>query len=245
MRESPGEMNPAKQMPTTSPLTPQAGQIEVRKDLIVVVCAFVLTQLALVSAGVPFAQGLAVLLSLALSTWRLHRQSSSWVALGLSRPASLVRAAAATLGWAFAAYVVAGIAQTVAISALHWPALDASRYGNLNGNLPRLLLLLAVAWTTAAFGEELLFRAFLVTRIESLLGNSRSATLLAVAIQAALFGIAHVFQGPTGMLTSFTIGLIFGTAYARSRNLWPIIIAHGLIDTIGLLALFSVDKIAA
>jgi hypothetical protein len=95
-------------------------------------------------------------LSVALATWRLNRQSSSWSAIGLSRPVSVVRAGAATLGWTVAAFVVAGIAHTVAVSVLHWPALDASRYGNLGGNLPRLMLLLAVAWTTAAFGEELL-----------------------------------------------------------------------------------------
>jgi membrane protease YdiL (CAAX protease family) len=219
--------------------------MRMRNDLAVVACAFVVTELVLIAAGVPFAGVITVLLSLGVATWRLTRRSSNWSALGLNRPASLVRALAAAVGWTVAAFVVAGCALTVAVSALHWPALDASRYGNLSGNLPRLTLLLAVAWTSAAFGEELLFRAFLITRLEALLGSSRGATRLAVAIQAVLFGCAHAFQGPTGMLTSFAIGLLFGAVYARGRNLWPIIIAHGLIDTVGLVTLYFAAKAGA
>jgi membrane protease YdiL (CAAX protease family) len=213
-----------------------------RNDLAIVVCGFVVMQLALVAAGVPFAGVITIVCALALSRWRLHRQASSWRAIGLGRPGSLPHAVAAALGWAAVAYLAAGIMQTVVTRVLHWPAPDVSRYGALSGNLPRLLLLLATAWTTAAFGEELLFRGFLITRLAALLGKSRTVNIVAIVIQALLFGIAHAFQGPTGMLTALTIGLVFGVAYVRSRSLWPIIIAHGLIDTFGLVVLYFAGK---
>jgi hypothetical protein len=140
------------------------GSGRMRHDLAIVVCVFIVMQLALVAAGVPFAGAFTMLAALAVSTWRLHRQSSSWVAIGLRRPVSLPRAAAAALGWAAAAFLVAGIMQTIATRLLHWPPPDVSRYGNLRGNLPHLLLLLGTAWVTAAFGEEMLFRGFLISK---------------------------------------------------------------------------------
>jgi membrane protease YdiL (CAAX protease family) len=82
----------------------------------------------------------------------------------------------------------------------------------------------------------------LITRLSALFGAQRVAKMAAVVIQAALFGLAHAFQGPTGMLTALVIGLVFGLAYVRGHSLWPIIIAHGLIDTLGLIGLFFVGK---
>ena len=221
------------------------GPIRMRNDLLIVIGVFAVTQLALVAAGVPFAGVITVFSVLALSTWRLHQQSSSWAAIGLRRPAVWPRAIAAAFGWAAVAYLAAGIMQTVAIRVFHWLPPDMSRYGDLSGNLSRLMLLLTVTWTSAAFGEELLFRGLLITRLESLLGMSRVADILTVSIQAVLFGVAHALQGPSGMLTAFTIGLIFGVAYVRGRNLWPIVIAHGLIDTFSLVALYFAGKVGS
>jgi membrane protease YdiL (CAAX protease family) len=208
------------------------------KDLGVVICIFILTAVALFAANVSFAGSITVLVTLIAANWRLNQQSIGWAAIGLRRPTSIFHAVLGAVGWFIVAYLVAGIAQTVATSLLAWPPLDASRYGNLHGNLPRLLMLLGVTWTTAAFGEELLFRAFLLTRLELLLGNTRNATAIAVVSQAMLFGCAHGFQGATGMLTTATVGLVFGVAYVRGRNLWPIMIAHGFVDSIGLVVLY-------
>ena len=41
------------------------------------------------------------------------------------------------------------------------------------------------------------------------------------------------------MLTSGSIGLVFGIAYARGRNFWPVIVAHGIIDSVALIALYA------
>jgi membrane protease YdiL (CAAX protease family) len=39
----------------------------------------------------------------------------------------------------------------------------------------------------------------------------------------------HLYQGPIGVVTIVPMGLLFGYAYARSRQLWPLIFAHVLI----------------
>jgi hypothetical protein len=43
------------------------------------------------------------------------------------------------------------------------PAISYAVYGDLQGNLPRLALLLIISWTSAGLGEEMLFRGFFLT----------------------------------------------------------------------------------
>ena len=69
-------------------------------------------------------------------------------------------------------------------------------------------------------------------------GGRRGAGLAAAFAQAVLFGLAHAYQGPTGILVTGSVGLAFGLLYLRLRTLWALVIAHGLIDTIGLVALY-------
>ena len=71
-----------------------------------------------------------------------------------------------------------------------------------------------------------------------LFGNGAAAQILGGLGQAALFGLAHLYLGPTGMLNAFAIGLVAAAVYtADGRNLWPLIVAHGLVDTVGLTAI--------
>jgi membrane protease YdiL (CAAX protease family) len=44
----------------------------------------------------------------------------------------------------------------------------------------------------------------------------------------------HLYQGVLGALTIAPVGLLFAYWYVRSGRLWPLIVAHGLIDFIGL-----------
>jgi len=56
---------------------------------------------------------------------------------------------------------------------------------------------------------------------------------------AVLFGIGHYYKGPSGIIDSGVAGLILGAAFVLSgRNLWASILAHGFIDTFGVIVLF-------
>ena len=59
---------------------------------------------------------------------------------------------------------------------------DASQFEGFIGNNQLLATYLAVSWTTAGFGEELIWRGFVMTRIAKLFGDSRSARVTAVIV---------------------------------------------------------------
>ena len=54
-----------------------------------------------------------------------------------------------------------------------------------------------------------------------------------VFISALIRAVIHAYQGAVGMACVFVIGVIFGLVYWKLRQLWPLIVAHILIDIIG------------
>lgn len=116
----------------------------------------------------------------------------------------------------------------------------AERWGDVPGNLPLFLTWLGIVWTAAAFGEEMLFRGFLITRCEALFAGAPLAKVLAVLLPALVFGLGHFYyQGLRGLITTTAIGIAFGTAFLLlKRNLWPLVIVHGVIDTLTFSALY-------
>jgi uncharacterized protein len=125
-----------------------------------------------------------------------------------------------------------------------WPAPAFDKLKLVPGDLASLAFYLSIAWTTAAIGEELLFRGFLLHRIEAAFARGSVGLALAILLQALVFGLAHLYLGPRGALTAGVAGLVFGVMFvATKRNLIALILAHGLIDTIGILALWSGVKV--
>lgn len=110
------------------------------------------------------------------------------------------------------------------------PGVDQSRFDPLEGDLPLFVLLVGLAWTTIAFGEELFYRAFLVSRLVDHAGLGAWAAIL---LSGAAFGVVHVAEGPTGVLANGALGVLFGWIYVRSgRNLWITVVGHGLVNTL-------------
>lgn len=209
------------------------------RQLLVVCFVFLATYFGLPALGLAMAGPVAVVLASVAAVLLLRRGGESWSALGLVRPSRPLRLLVSSLGIAVLGYLVAVVAMVVATQGLGWPPMQSGRIGSVQGNLPALLGILAIAWTTAALGEELLFRGFLQGRLQALLGARRGAGLLAATVQGLVFGLAHAYQGPTGVLVTGSLGLVFGLLYLRTKSLWPLVIAHGLIDTLSLLALYA------
>lgn len=98
---------------------------------------------------------------------------------------------------------------------------------------------LFIVWTFAAFGEEISYRGYLVTRAADVGGRTKLAYWVAVLVVSVLFGYGHYYKGPAGIVDSGMAWLVLGSAYLISgRNLWVCILAHGFIDTFGVIALF-------
>jgi membrane protease YdiL (CAAX protease family) len=102
------------------------------------------------------------------------------------------------------------------------------------------LLWLVTVWTAAAFGEEMFFRGYLVTRLQTVFADIKFGVVLAVLVPALLFGLGHVYyQGLRGLVITGAIGLAFGTMFLLfKRNLWPVVLWHGIIDTLTFTAIF-------
>lgn len=118
-------------------------------------------------------------------------------------------------------------------------AADVSGYDWLRGNLPLLILALLAVYIVSSFGEEVIYRAFLINRLAELGSSGKMAWRLAVVASSVVFGLAHFDWGLVGMVQTGFMGLALGLSYlAVRRNLWVTILAHGYLDTILLLQVY-------
>jgi uncharacterized protein len=204
-----------------------------------VAIVFVVSLSVLTLARIPLAGSLSVVLALGAMALVLRRDGDGAASVGLARPQRPWRLPAIGLGAALLGYAAAIAAMLLATRGFGWPPSDHGRFAAVAGDPAKLAGYLAVAWTTAAFGEEVLFRGFLQSRLRAMFGATLGAGALAVLVQAAVFGLAHAYQGPTGMLVTATLGAVFGALMLRLRNVWPLVLAHGLVDTASLVAVYA------
>lgn len=110
---------------------------------------------------------------------------------------------------------------------------DMSAYGYLKANIGMLLLTLVGVYIVSSFGEEVIYRAFLINRISEFGLGSKWAVVLAVMISSVIFGLAHYSWGPMGMVQTGLMGLVLGICYIKlKKRLWILILAHAYMDTI-------------
>lgn len=107
---------------------------------------------------------------------------------------------------------------------------DYSLFEPLKNNGPAFWNMMWMMWVSAAIGEEILFRGFLFAQLEKIMGNKDS--WLFIFISSAFFAFPHFYQGITGVLLTFLIGLGFGFIYWKFKNMWVNILIHGFIDTV-------------
>jgi membrane protease YdiL (CAAX protease family) len=91
----------------------------------------------------------------------------------------------------------------------------------------RIPVLLIAAFANG-WAEEVIVVAFLLTRLRQLRVNPLAALLAS----SLLRGAYHLYQGFSAGLGNVAMGLVFGYVWRRTGRLWPLIIAHGLIDSV-------------
>jgi len=194
----------------------------------------------LVLLGGPLAY-LGLIISLFL-LWILSRsRGADRNTFGLIKPKSWLKTGLQTLGIAAAVFGTVKLIINPVMAAFPGGGFqDLSRFNYLEGDLPNLLIMLVNIWITAAFLEEFIFRGYLANRLIDLIGNqSKLAWVIALVGQAFIFGLVHAYQSPVGMFKVGLIGLVFGVSYLLvGRNLWPLILAHGLIDSLDMISHF-------
>ncbi len=181
--------------------------------------------------------------SVLIATVVLNQRNSGWRKIGLGRPASWLKTILLGIGTVVIYIIVANIILPVLLQLLPLPTFvssDQSNYASLYNNLPMLLLYVAAAWTIIPFGEEMVFRAFLMDSLALLFQNSKGQWALALIGSSILFGLAHFSWGVAGVIQTTVMGLVLGTIFLKTgRNLWVTIIAHGILNTMVFTLIYS------
>jgi uncharacterized protein len=140
--------------------------------------------------------------------------------------------------WKVAAVSILGAA---AIGALHW--LNLRRMGRRKARVPEVLKTLAerilpqspreLPWfialaVTAGLCEEFIYRGFAMAAFARVGLPSWGVVL----VSAALFGLAHLYQGRGGLLGTMILGALFGAIRIVYDSLVPAILWHTAVDVV-------------
>ena len=153
--------------------------------------------------------------------------NTPWREIGYVRPRSWP--ATITIG------IILGVALKFMMKALVMPLLGAppinQAYRFVTGDpavIPAMILTMIV---TAGFGEETFYRGWMFERLGKLFGKSIAAKIATVVITSILFASVHYFeQGIPGVEQAFVTGLVFGSIFAVSAQIFMLMIAHAAFD---------------
>jgi membrane protease YdiL (CAAX protease family) len=155
-----------------------------------------------------------------VTLYLIHRSGESWAQFGLTRvkawdvPLGLGLFLLADALWPLCYYLM--------------PPDIESRSGDFFTQLssPTDYALMVLMNAANGYSEELVTRAYLVTRLQQLL-RYRS---VAVLLSAALFASYHCYQGVPGVAYAMVFGIAYGTAFLLLRRVWPLAIGHMLYN---------------
>jgi membrane protease YdiL (CAAX protease family) len=175
-----------------------------------------------------------------LMAWiSLRWRGLGWRDVGLARPANWRRTIViGILGGVGIELLELFVTQPLLVNLFHKMP-DLSELDGLRGSWKLLLLGLALTWTLAAFGEEMVYRGYLMNRVAGLFRNPKVAWTISLIVVSFVFGLGHIGQGITGQVENMIDGALLAVIFlATGCNLWAAVIAHGLTDTIDLVLLY-------
>lgn len=222
---------------TTRPAEPtwRTGRWTAARDLVLVVATLVAVKQSLLPVTQLYAGPASTLSAMIVATLLMRRRGVGWRDMGLRWPESWPK----TLG-----LTVLTMAFFLVCTQLMVPVADhffedvgtGDRFAHIEGNLVAYLTIMVVVWTHASFFEELLFRAFIINHTSEAFGGGMRADIAALLLSSAFFGYRHAYyQGWHGALVTGAGGFAFGLFYLwfGRRNILPLILAHGIFNTLG------------
>lgn len=89
-------------------------------------------------------------------------------------------------------------------------------------------LIIAVSIINPIF-EEAIVVGYIIPALKN-----RAGVLFAINISVLVRLLYHLYQGPIAVISIIPMGLIFAFVYIKWKNIWPLIIAHAIMDFIAL-----------
>jgi uncharacterized protein len=163
----------------------------------------------------------------------LRLRGLGWRDVGLRIPERWRRVAAIGVAWGVGMWLLEFFVTMPALRQLlgYWP--DLTDFSDVVGNATLLAVYLALNWILAAFGEEMVWRGYALPRAAEFLGSGMRAFVLALIVVNVAFGLAHLYQGPSGVIQATVGGVLLGVLYlVTGRNLLAPILAHGIGNSI-------------
>lgn len=150
-----------------------------------------------------------------------------WREIGYVRPRSWARTIAIGIGF--------GVVLKFIMKALVMPLFGAppinQAYQFVTGNSAVIPILLFTMIFTAGFGEETFYRGWMFERLGKLFGQSVPAKVAIALITSILFASIHYpEQGWPGVEQALITGLIFGSIFAITGQIFMLMIIHAAFD---------------
>lgn len=108
-----------------------------------------------------------------------------------------------------------------------------------------LILVFTATMFLVGWAEELVFRGVILNLLLDCFSKTQKGIVGAILLDGILFGAVHltnIFSGVSILsacvqaVTAGLLGILFAAVYARSRNIWVVIIAHTLTDFASLMS---------
>jgi membrane protease YdiL (CAAX protease family) len=164
----------------------------------------------------------------AFVAWRAFARGLSFRELGISSGVSFPMVTVTLAGAALVAAAhwanVRRMARSDHPNLFRLRALGARLFPRSNFELS-LFILLSL---TAGICEEFLFRGFVMAA----LFRAGLAAWLVVIVSAAMFGVAHLYQGKGGSLGTGILGTLFALVRLAYRSLLPTVVWHAVLDIV-------------
>jgi len=190
----------------------------------------------LIVSGIKRVPGIGILLSIILIGIAFWNQDINLEQMGFSYPDDWTKTV-------FLAILLGGVLSILStilfepiIEKITNKSLDMTMVESVRGNWKSLLIFLAFGWIMGGFIEEILFRGFLMVEINKLLGTGNVYLAINILLTSLMFGIAHWYQGKSGVLSTGLLGAFLGAIFVWNEfNLWLPIFVHGFINTFALI----------
>lgn len=202
---------------------------------VLIVPVYALTRLQPLLPSWVVQGGFLMLLPVAAgSAYWMSRSFGGARELGIVRPVSWLRSVAVGIGAGLGMILVARTVINPLTAAAFGRLVDPAAFDALEGQLTALLInVVLISWMHAALCEEIVFRGFFLRWVERLLGGGSTGLVVAVVVQALLFGSSHYPQGLPGITATTLGGVLWGAIFVASgRQLWIVIVGHATFDTV-------------